>query len=557
MKKIISLVVLSLILITLACKDSNENTENKTKAIKPIPFLWESANIYFLLTDRFNNADTSNDINFERNDNTAVLRGFEGGDIKGITQKIKEGYFTDLGINAIWMTPLVEQIHGSTDEGTGVTYGFHGYWTKDWTALDPNFGTMKDLKELVENAHKNNIRIIMDAVINHTGPVTPIDPVWPNDWVRTSPKCTYQNYKTAVTCTLVENLPDIKTESIKEVELPPFLIEKWKKEGRYDQEIKELDAFFKRTGYPKLPKYYIIKWLTDYIKVFGIDGYRADTVRHIEEEVWLEFQKECQYSFDLWKRNNPKKILDDTSFYTVGEVYGYEIIKNGTVFDFGDVQVDYYDHGFTSMINFEFKGNAKENYEAIFSRYANALQDTLKGKGILNYVSSHDDSYPFDKERKKPFESATKLLLSPGTSQVYYGDEVARALIIPGTNGDATLRSVMDWDFISKDDPSLAILNHWQKLGKFRRDHPAIGAGVHKMLSESPYIFQRTYKKGDYSDEVIVGLDLDIGAKNIDVSGVFKDGDELVDKYSDKEITVKNGIAKIDTPFNIVLLENK
>ena len=66
------------------------------------------------------------------------LRGFEGGDIKGITQKIKEGYFTDLGINAIWMTPIVEQIHGGTDEGTGVTYGFHGYWAKDWTKIDPN-----------------------------------------------------------------------------------------------------------------------------------------------------------------------------------------------------------------------------------------------------------------------------------------------------------------------------------------------------------------------------------------------------------------------------------
>ncbi len=558
MKKLKSFIGLLLIFIIFGCEENKPKSNDakiNNRSFEQSPFFWESANIYFLLTDRFNNADSSNDLNFERTDETAVLRGFKGGDIKGITQKISEGYFTDLGINAIWMTPLVEQIHGSTDEGTGVTYGFHGYWARDWTTLDPNFGTMEDLKELIQTAHNKGIRIVMDAVINHTGPVTPIDIVWPNDWVRTSPKCTYQSYETAITCTLVENLPDILTESNKEVELPEYLVEKWKNEGRYDQEMKELDAFFERTGYPKAPRYYIIKWLTDYIKEFGIDGYRADTVRHIEEDVWLEFQKECQYSFDLWKKNNPEKKFDDNSFYTVGEVYGYEIITNGSEYDFGDAKVDYYEHGFTSMINFEFKVSAEKNYEAIFSRYSNALQGDLNGKGILNYVSSHDDSYPFDMERKKPVESATKLLLSPGTSQVYYGDEVARTLIVEGTNGDATLRSVMDWEFISKDSQSLAILEHWQKLGKFRRDHPAVGAGVHKIITETPYVFQRTFTHGNYSDAVVVGLDLDLGVKTINVSGVFKDGEILIDKYSNNKVEVKDGNATLSTEFDIVLFE--
>jgi alpha-amylase len=71
------------------------------------------------------------------------LRGFEGGDLRGITDKINEGYFSDLGINAIWFTPIVEQVHGFVDEGTGKTYGYHGYWAKDWTAIDPNFGTRR------------------------------------------------------------------------------------------------------------------------------------------------------------------------------------------------------------------------------------------------------------------------------------------------------------------------------------------------------------------------------------------------------------------------------
>ena len=99
----------------------------------------------------------------------ATLRGFMGGDIEGITEKIEEGYFSKLGVNAIWFTPVVEQIHGDTDEGTGNTYAYHGYWAKDWTALDPNFGTKKDLENLVKTAHKNDIRILMDVVLTIRG----------------------------------------------------------------------------------------------------------------------------------------------------------------------------------------------------------------------------------------------------------------------------------------------------------------------------------------------------------------------------------------------------
>ena len=284
MKKILFLCILATI---FSCQ---EKSSEKIAETKQKEFVWEGANIYFLLTDRFNNGDTSNDINFDRTKETGKLRGFEGGDIKGITQKIKEGYFTKLGINAIWMTPIVEQIHGGTDEGTGLSYGFHGYWTKDWTKIDPNYGTKEDLKELVDLAHKNGIRVLLDAVINHTGPVTDKDPVWPSDWVRTEPACTYKDFETTVNCTLVENLPDIKTESNEAVELPKHLIEKWKAEGRYEQEVKELDAFFAKTGHPKAPRFYIMKWLTDYITEFGIDGYRVDTVKHTEEFVWQEFK---------------------------------------------------------------------------------------------------------------------------------------------------------------------------------------------------------------------------------------------------------------------------
>ena len=425
MKKILILLGFGILTSCGSVKNSSEK-----------PFVWEGANVYFLLTDRFKNGDITNDINFDRKEKAAVLRGFEGGDLRGIIQKIDDNYFSDLGINAIWMTPIVEQIHGATNEGTGNTYGFHGYWTKDWTELDPNFGTKKDLKELVEKAHHKGIRIVLDAVVNHTGPVTKSDPVYPNSWVRTSPTCNYQNYQNTTACTLVANLPDILTESSEPTALPKILIDKWKKEGKYESEMKSLDAFFARTGYPRAPKYYIMKWLADYVENYGIDGYRVDTVKHTNEDVWKDFQKICQESFDIFKRNNPSKVLDNNLFFTVGEVYGYGISQK-QIYDFGDKKVNYYQNGFKSLINFDFKGDANKSYEELFSQYSKQLQSDLNGKTVMNYLTSHDDGSPFDKDRKRTYEAGTKLLLTPGISQVYYGDETARTLTVPGAEGDA------------------------------------------------------------------------------------------------------------------------
>ena len=550
MKKIILLFTL---FAFLSCKKS-AFIYKSSKETNKNEFVWEGANIYFLLTDRFNNGDKDNDINFNRSKEAGVLRGFKGGDFKGITQKIKDGYFTGLGINAIWMTPVVEQIHGETDEGTGVSYGYHGYWAKDWTKIDPNFGTKEDLKELVEIAHKNGIRVLLDAVINHTGPVTEKDSVWPSDWVRTNPKCSYKGYESTVKCTLVENLPDIKTESNEAVELPAQLVEKWKSEGRYEQEMKELDDFFTKTGHPKAPRFYIMKWLTDYITEFGIDGYRVDTVKHAEEFVWQEFKTTCDAAFAEYKQNNPEKILDNNDFYLVGEVYNYAI-SHGKSFDFGDKKVNYFDQAFNSLINFEIKWNAKQMSEKdIFQKYDSILQNELKDYGILNYMTSHDDGNPFDENRKLPLKTATILLLTSGTSQVYYGDESARDLTIKDAIGDATLRSFMNWDDIEKDNNTKKILNHWQKLGQFRANHMAIGAGKHELISEeSGLVFSRVRN----NDKVVVGINLPKGKKVINVSSVFKNEDLIYDFYSNTGAKVLAGKATINSEYDIVLLEKK
>jgi alpha-amylase len=240
----------------------------------------------------------------------------------------------------------------------------------------------------------------------------------------------------------------------------------------------------------------------------------------------------------------------------VGEVYGYNI-GDKLAYNFGNRRVNYFANGFTGLINFDFRNEAKLAYEPLFSKYSAILHNELKGHTVMNYVSSHDDSYPFDKKRDRAFESATKLLLAPGIAQVYYGDESARSLDIEGTQGDATLRSFMNWGAIQTDEFAQNVLKHWQKLGLFRKNHPAIGAGIHQKISDKNYVFSRKWTQGKYTDQVVVGLDLPSGNKTISVGKIFPNGTKVRDAYSGKTALVTNGKITFNTPATLLLIEKQ
>ena len=543
-----------------ACRTTTPDSDDRGRgagaaaALRPAMF-WNNATVYFLLTDRFSNGNADNDLALGRAQDGAVLRSFHGGDLAGVLRRLEEGYFDSLGVNVIWLTPFVEQIRGSVDEGTGKTYGFHGYWTRDWTAVEPALGTEDDLRALVDAAHRRGIRLLMDAVINHTGPVTPEDPQWPDDWVRTGPRCVYQDYVTTVDCTLVDNLPDILTDRDEPVELPQALLGKWEAEGRLDRELAELDAFFDRTGYPRAPRYYVMKWLTDWVRELGFDGYRMDTAKHFEESVAVELKREAERAFADWKEANPEKALHGLPFFLLGEVYNYDL-SHGRDFDFGDRTVDFFDYGYDALINFGFKREATGPLEDLFSHYASALRDgALQGLAVLNYISSHDDPSPYDRDRQDPIGAGTRLLLAPGAAQIYYGDELARPLQVEGAEGDANLRSVMNWEDLARDGATAALLEHWRKLGRFRRAHPAVGAGAHRQLRANPYVFSRTLETDDVVDRVLVAMDQGEGPKTIPVFDVFADGTELVDAYSGASAAVTDGQITLDTEYGLLLLE--
>ncbi|WP_444903282.1 alpha-amylase family glycosyl hydrolase [Microbulbifer sp. CnH-101-E] len=523
----------------------------------PIDPFWRNATIYFMLPDRFYNGDKGNDFPYGRKDDGAHLRGFAGGDLRGVIEKIEAGYFNDLGVDAIWMSPVIENIHGHNDSDKR-TYAFHGYWPKDWTAVDANFGTEAELAELIEAAHKRGIRVLLDVILNHTGPITAKDPEWPASWLRKGAQCDWSDYAGNVECAIHANLTDILTESDKPVALPPQLVDKWQREGRLQQELSELDAFFERTGYPRAPKYYLIKWLTDWVREYGVDGFRVDTVKHVEPEAWAILKKEADLALAEWKAKHPQQKLDDRDFFMLGEVYHFGVNNYGPtvgrVYDYSDQQVDFYQYGFDSLINFDFAQVAGEPAEKIFSSYSSALNSgALKGLGVLNYLGSHDDHHSFDRERQQTRIAASKLMLAPGAVQIYYGDELARPMTDARAFGDAAMRSPMNWGDLKKAETH-ALLTHWQKLGQFRRAHPAVGAGVHKKLADNPYTFARTLAG---EQPVVVAMELPRGEKRISVKGVFTDGTVLTDYYSGERAQVEGGSVTFNTGGDLLLLSAK
>ncbi len=554
-----SITRLGLLVVLLLLANLNK-AEQKATIQKELDPFWNNAVIYFMMTDRFANGDKTNDQAFDRKQDGAVLRSFMGGDIKGITKKIEDGYFQALGVNVLWMTPLIEQIHGYWDEDWGRSYPFHGYWPKDWTKIDPNFGTETDMKTMIASAHDHGIRVLADVIINHTGPKTNSDIAWPDDWVRTQPTCQWDDYNHNVSCALASSVTDVLTESEKKVELPSFLLQKWRLEGREKEELAELDEFFSRTKLPRVPKYYIVKWLTDWVREYGIDGFRVDTAKHVEADIWRVLKIEASKALNQWKSHNPKALSDDKDFFMVGEVmhFGVNGFKNtptGTrVYDYGDKQVDFYDYGFDSLINMGFATHAHNSMEDIFNTYSKELhQGPFTGVGILNYAVSHDDPEPFDKEHKTPFKKALKLMLAPGAVQIYYGDELGRNLVIDGSIGDASWRSFMNWEDLKQNDTQ-RLLQYWQKLGTFRHEHLAVGAGIHKKHSDKPYIFSRTLENEMNSDKVLIGIDMNKGKKTIAIYNVFKNGEILKDYFSDTLVTVQNNRIVLDTNHDVILL---
>jgi len=484
------------------------------------PFSWHNATVYFVLTDRFENGNPANDNSYGRHkDGMQEIGTFHGGDLAGLTQKLD--YLQQLGVNALWISSPLEQIHGWVGGGTKGDfphYAYHGYYTMDWTKLDANMGTEDELRTLVDEAHKRGIRILFDVVMNHTGYATLADmqeyqfgalylkgdeltktlgkhwtdwkpgpgQSWHsfNDYINFGDKAAWQNwwgknwirtdigdYDTPGFDDLTMSLaflPDLKTESTQPAGLPIFYRHK------PDTQAKEIAGDTVRD--------YLTHWLSQWVRDYGIDGFRVDTAKHVEKAGWQQLKEQSVAALAEWKKANPDKKLDDAPFWMTGESWGHGVMKS-----------DYYTSGFDAMINFDYQEQAAKavnclaDMDLTWQQMATKLQDF----NVLSYLSSHDTRL----FREGGQRAAELLLLAPGAVQIFYGDETERPFGATGSDPLQGTRSDMNWG------QNVATLTHWQKISQFRARHPAIGAGEQNTLSmKQVYGFSRA--AGD--DKVMV-----------------------------------------------------
>ena len=571
--------------------DSSDNecsTFTKVAPVAASDFTWDNASVYFVITDRFKDGDSSNNNSYGRPSVDATGKNigtFHGGDIAGLTEKLNAGYFTDLGVNAIWITAPYEQAHGFVgggDDGDFAHYAYHGYYVQDYSNLDANMGTPAEFKQFVDTAHSQGIRVVMDVVMNHAGYNTlkdmhefnygsttageywtPSDGNWfgyhssinydgdeykwlnwwGKDWVRVGlPGYDACGGDDLTKC--LAYLPDFKTESTKAVGIPPFLANK----ATFGQGYL---SNYQAQG-TKRVRDWITEWLVQYVKDYGIDGFRVDTAKHVTYDNWSNLNYQAKIALNEWRQNNPSLPGADWNddFWSTAEVWGHGVGQS-------DIHTT---ANFDSVINFGFKGAidgmvaSADSMLNQFASYAGQVNSSTDWN-VLSYISSHDTGavyYNGDDSRQK--RAGTALLLLPGGVQIFYGDELGRYNGDGGSDADQGSRSSVDWSRANN-----AIHQHWQKVGQFRRDNPAVGAGQHTTLSgqSSGKAFARSWTNpvSGVVNNVVVVLD-GAGTVSVNVAGYFADGSSVRNAYDGSIVTVNNGSVSFNAGTEgLILLE--
>ena len=587
---------------------SSTYTIQKSKWVTPPPvtgvdFTWNNALIYFVVTDRFANGNTSNDNSYGRKNPDASghpTATFHGGDIKGLTKNLD--YIKSLGMNAIWLTAAYEQSHGwvgGGENGNFQHYAYHGYYALDFTSLDANMGTVDEFREFVTEAHKRGIRVVMDVVMNHSGYATlkdmcdfgfgvrsdgknaceewtpgsgesyhnkPIseaadsrwDSWWGANWLRFG---AYGGCGSDDLTTCTSFLPDFKNEpNGSSVNLPTFLVNKWQTaDAAHD--IPAAKAY--REGNMSVADFEA-HWLASWVEEFGIDGFRCDTAKHVEKATWGKLKKYSNEALAKWRANHangddPAASWTD-DFWMTGEHWNF-----GT--DPSDGSGYGSTGGFNSMINFSLGCSTPD--ASTWSSYAGKFNNGTSAPALnaLSYVSSHDTQLCRPGDMKA---LGTGLVLLPGGVQVYYGDETARPNDNGGSGNDAEhgTRSDMnfpsdisnqaEWaanvDSISTSFSSDETLAHWQKVGQFRFRNPAVGAGKQTETGDGSLCRKYDNSSENISNAVVIHVG---SASSVNVGDCFEDGTEVMDGYSGATGTVSGGSVSLSGTGSLILLEVK
>ena len=414
--------------------------------------------IYFMMVDRFKDGNPKN--NFPIKD-TAVLSkaNYMGGDIAGIDENIQNNYFTKLGVNTIWMSPIVQNPYEAYVEYPAPHRkysGYHGYWPISSTKVDFRFGDEKLLKSTIAHAHHKNMNILLDYVSNHLHEKHPV-------YIK------HKNWTTPI------DLPDGRKN-----------IRLWDEERLTTW----FDTFLPDLDYTN-PE--VIEAMSDsamyWLEKYGIDGFRHDATKHVSEDFWRALTMKIK----LYAQKNNVPVP-----YQIGETFGSrELIGSYVSSGQQNAQFDfnlYFDARSVFVNDHEPFTKLSESLNESFNYYGwHSLMGNISGNhDIARFISYAGEDLKFsddDKELgwkrniivknkvgyKKLAQLMAYIATIPGVPVIYYGDEIG----MPGA-GDPDNRRMMKFGNLPADEANQLAIT--KQLFNLRKNNMALIYGDYDLL---------------------------------------------------------------------------
>jgi glycosidase len=414
--------------------------------------------IYFMMVDRFKDGNPKN--NFPIKD-TAVLSkaNYMGGDIAGIDENIQNNYFTKLGVNTIWMSPIVQNPYEAYVEYPAPHRkysGYHGYWPISSTKVDFRFGDEKLLKSTIAHAHHKNMNILLDYVSNHIHEKHPV-------YIK------HKNWTTPI------DLPDGRKN-----------IRLWDEERLTTW----FDTFLPDLDYTN-PE--VIEAMSDsamyWLEKYGIDGFRHDATKHVSEDFWRALTMKIK----LYAQKNKVPVP-----YQIGETFGSrELIGSYVSSGQQNAQFDfnlYFDARSVFVNDREPFTKLSESLNESFNYYGwHSLMGNISGNhDIARFISYAGEDLKFsddDKELgwkrniivknkvgyKKLAQLMAYIATIPGVPVIYYGDEIG----MPGA-GDPDNRRMMKFGNLPTDEANQLAIT--KQLFNLRKNNMALIYGDYDLL---------------------------------------------------------------------------
>lgn len=463
-------------------------------------FDWDEAVIYFAVTDRFFDGDAENNNAYGVGDYNIGEKGgssYHGGDFAGLNQKLD--YLKDLGVNTIWITPIVENItEDQHDNKTDTaTYGYHGYWASDFTKLNKHLGTEQQFKALLDAAHSKGMKIMVDVVLNHAGYGT-------------------EKYFNSI-------LTDADGNSISMIRDSNNTISG---DDKYDS-LSDLPDFVTEN---KAVTDQLVTWQTEWMSKYSIDYYRVDTVKHVETTTWAAF------------KNSLTKVNPD--FKMIGEYSGAGYANNagelgtGTMdalldFDFNDFAQNFVTGNISSVENsLQKRNNAINNTSVMGSFLSSHDEDTLQYKLVNESKISEEEAYNLMKV------AATLQITAKGQPVLYYGEEIGQG----GANNWPlqTNRRDFDWTELEKQKAdSNSIYNHYKTMLAIRNAYTDVFArGNRSTVAVSDADGYEVISRSYGNNTLYVGMNVKEAEKEVVIPVAESAGTVLKNLYDGKTYTV-------------------